>query len=300
MGRSGRVGLTLIELLVVLAIAALMLTLLLPAVQAAREAARRIHCLNHLKQHALAMSVYHEAGGTYPPGFVWPDRTMWSALLLPYLDEEPLYRTLEFGEPWDKDDSPNERACGTVVSIYRCPAAAAPEHVDFEGIPRRVPCTYLVCGTGTVRRESGPPPRAGDRDLDGMLFHNSRIRIAQVTDGTSVTVLLGESLHRYDAQGIDYEGNLQGVDHWYIGASDLLAGINASEALGSTAVPINAVQSPGLPIDERELCFSSRHLGGAQLAFVDGHAEFISDFVDRQVWSDLGTRSGAEMQGRQP
>ena len=292
-------GFSLVELVVVVAILGILIGLLLPAVQAARETARRSLCLDKLRQHGLAMHNYHVANRSFPSGFVWPDRTMWSALVLPQLGEEALYSTLEFGVPWDKDHSANERACGTVVSVFRCPSAAVARHMDFEGIPDRVPCTYLGCASGRIVQESGSSRRAGDRDLDGVLFRNSRIRIADITDGTSSTMIVGEALHRHDVLGFDHEGNHQGVDHWYFGSTDDLAGINASEAVGSTAIEINAVKNPHLPIDEKELCFSSNHPGGVHIAFADGHATFISEQIDRGAWSALGTRAGGELSGLQ-
>ena len=111
-------------------------------------------------------------------------------------------------------------------------------------------------------------------------------------------MILGESLHRYDIQGIDQDGNQQGVDHWYFGSTDELAGINASEALGSTAIEINALFNADQTIDEKELCFSSNHPSGAHAAFADGHVAFISEMIDRRVWSTMGTRSGGEPSGR--
>lgn len=285
---------TLVELLVVIAIIGILISLALPAVQAAREAARRSQCLNNIRQLSLAMQNYDAAHKSLPAGFHWPDGTLWSALILPQLGEEPLYNTLEFGAPWGADDSPNEQACCTVVSMFRCPSAGAPLHVDSEGIPRRVPCTYLACASGKVVRESGSSPRAGDDALDGLLFKNSRTRIAEIRDGTSSTMILGESLHRYDIRGIDHDGNRQGVDHWYFGSTDELAGINASEAVGSTAIEINALFNSDRTIDEKELCFSSNHPSGAHAAFADGHVTFISDAIDRNVWSTMGTRSGGE------
>ncbi|MBN1909994.1 MAG: DUF1559 domain-containing protein [Pirellulales bacterium] len=296
-GRTWRRAFTLVELIVVVAIVGILIGLLLPAVQAAREAARRGQCLDRLRQLGLAMQHYHTAHEVFPPGFVWPDRTLWSAAVLPQLGEGPLFETLEFGVPWETDDSPNERACGTLVPVFRCPSGNAPEHIDFEGIPNRVPCNFLGCATGTIAQESGPSPRAGDPDLDGLLFHNSRIRIADVRDGTSSTVILGEAIHQYDIQGIDHTGRLQGIDHWYFGSTDSLVLLNASEALGSTAVEINALRNAGLTIDEKELCFSSNHPGGVNIALADGHATFVSESIDRTAWSAMGTRSGGESAG---
>jgi prepilin-type processing-associated H-X9-DG protein/prepilin-type N-terminal cleavage/methylation domain-containing protein len=298
MGASSRTlhrAFTLVELAVVTAVIGVLICLLLPAVQATREAARRCQCLSQLGQLGLAMQNYHVVNGAFPPGFCWPNRTMWSAILLPQLGEEALYNTLEFGAPWGADRSPNERACGVVVSVFRCPSAGAPLHIDFEGIPERVPCTYLGCASGEVVRESGSSPRAGDDNLDGVLFKNSRIRMADIVDGTSSTMIVAESLYRYDVMGIDHNGNLQGVDHWYFGSTDELAGVNASEAVGSTGIEMNAVFDPELTIDEKELCFSSNHSGGVNAAFADGHVTFISETIDRNVWASMGTRARGEL-----
>ena len=285
---------SLIESLVVVAILGVLISLMLPAVQASREATRRAQCLNHLRQIGLAMHQYHATHDAFPAGFIWPDRTLWTALVLPQLDQHALYDSLQFGLPWDVDGSANETACGTMLPVFRCPSTDAPQHIDFEGIPARVPGNYLGCASGVVDRETGSAPRVGQRDMDGLLFHNSATRIADVLDGTSTTMLVGESLNHFDIQGIDFDGNQQRVDHWYIGSSDDLVRMNASEALGSTAIRINAVLDVTLSIDQKELCFSSDHLVGVQVAFGDGHVRLVSEAVDEQVWSAFGTRAGGE------
>ena len=97
--RTSHRAFTLVELAVVVAIIGVLIYLILPAVQSAREAARRSQCLNKLRQLGMAMQNYHEVNNAFPAGFTWPDRTMWSALVLPQLGEEVLYSTLEFGAP---------------------------------------------------------------------------------------------------------------------------------------------------------------------------------------------------------
>jgi prepilin-type processing-associated H-X9-DG protein len=127
--------------------------------------------------------------------------------------------------------------------------------------------------------------------VDGVLFCNSRIRMVDINGGSSTTLILGEALFRLDVLGTDHDGNIQLVDHWYIGSADELAGVNASEAVGSTAVQINVVDNPDAPIDEKELSFGSNHASGVQVVFADGHAVCVSRNVDRNVWSAWGTRA---------
>jgi prepilin-type N-terminal cleavage/methylation domain-containing protein/prepilin-type processing-associated H-X9-DG protein len=294
MSKSRAWGFTLVELLVVIAIIGILVALLLPAVQAAREAARRIQCQNNLRQMAIAVHNYHGAHGNFPSGVIRANRTLWSGLILTQIEQEPLYGTLEFGRPWDEDGSANERACGVYLPVYRCPSSTAPEHVDLQGIVDRVPCTYLACSSGTAARESGPPPLAGQPDSDGVFFADSRVRVADIRDGTSSTVAIGEALFRTDVHGPDHYGIVQIVDHWYIGTPEGFDN-EISEALGSTAAAINSVEIDDLFVDEKELCFSSYHPGGAQLAFADGHVSLVSETIDRHTWSALGTRAGREI-----
>jgi prepilin-type N-terminal cleavage/methylation domain-containing protein len=122
-----RSGFTLIELLVVIAIMSRLFSLLLPAVQQAREAARRVQCKNNLKQIGVALHNYHDAHGKFPPGFIRDHGSAWSAMILPELDQSPLYNTISWGSKWSSGD--NEAACGTVVSVFRCPSAPIHNHV---------------------------------------------------------------------------------------------------------------------------------------------------------------------------
>ena len=294
MTRSSARGFTIVELLVVIAIIGVLVALLLPAVQAAREAARRSQCLNNLHQMGVALHSYHDSHRNFPSAYIWPNRALWSGLILSQMEQVPLYDTLEFGEPWDVDDSPNELACATYLSVYRCPSSANVKHMNKQGITARVPCNYLACASGTGTRESGPPPLVGLSGSDGLFYVNSSTRIADITDGTSSTVAIGEALVRVDVHGPDFSGVEQIVDHWYIGTPSGDAN-EVSEGMGSTGVAINSVTMPDPFVDEKELCFSSRHPGGVQVLFADGHASFISETIDRDTWSALGTRAGREV-----
>jgi prepilin-type N-terminal cleavage/methylation domain-containing protein/prepilin-type processing-associated H-X9-DG protein len=284
-------GFTLVELLVVIAIIGILVALLLPAVQAAREAGRRMQCGNNLHQMAIAAQNYHDTFQVFPSGFILPNQVLWSGLLLPQLEQNTIYDTLDFGASWSS--GPNAAACATLLSVFRCPSAPVVEHTSVQGIVDRVPCTYLGCATGLVPNESGPPPVAGGLDMDGMFFLNSRVKLRDVLDGTSSTVLIGEALFDVNVRGIDYGGTIHIVDHWYIG-SPLINPSEVSESIGSTAVPVNRIFDPNAFIDEKELCFSSRHPGGAQVSFADGHVQMIAATIDAAVWSALGTRAQGE------
>ena len=286
-------GFTIIELLVVIAIIGILIALLLPAVQAARSAARRIQCANHLHQIDIALQSYHDNFSKFPPAFVLPNKTLWTGLLLPQLEQQPLFDTLDFSAPWNVPNSPNERACARLITVYRCPSSTAAEHMTVQGVTDRVPCTYLACATGIAPRESGVDPRAGNADQDGIMYFNSGTRIRDISDGTSSTILVGEAEHDVQVRGPDHSGQMHIVDHWYIGSPQIWAS-DVSESLGSTAVPINAFFDRNAFIDERELCFSSRHPGGAQVVFADSHAVFVHETIDQQVWSALGTRRRGE------
>ena len=272
---------TLVELLVVIAIIGILVGLLLPAVQAARESARRLQCSNNFHQLGIALNSYHDSHRRFPAAYVIPIRLMWNGCLLPQIEQGNLFNTLQFGEPWEVANTPNGRACETFIATYRCPSSDAPDHVEgLSNLSRRVPSSYLAVASGIATCESGlVPGNIGNPNQDGLMYTSSSNRMANVLDGTSTTVAVGEALFRPEITGPDLNGFVfQIVDHWYIGSDNqILASVNPplyqefSEGMGSTGVPMNAINDSSLLIDERELCFSSLHQGGCLFVFVDGH-----------------------------
>lgn len=292
-----RHGLTLLELLVVIAIIGILIALLLPAVQMARESARRTTCSNHMRQIVLASHNYETAHGCFPSGYVWPNRVFWSGLLLNQLEQENLYRKLDFNASWTV--SPNADACATYLEVFRCPSTQAPEHFTAQGIANRVPSCYLACTSGTVARESGPGPVVGQSDSNGMFYVNSRTRFSDIADGSSHTVAFGETVFDMTTGDLDLGGVPQVIDHWYIGTEEGNSN-EISESMGSSAVPINTYFKSTAFIDERELAFSSYHPHGALIVYADGHVAFQGSDTDPAVWRAAGTRNGGEVDENGP
>lgn len=343
--RQSRVAFTLVELLVVIAIIGILVALLLPAVQAAREAARRSQCQNNLKQIGLAVNNYESSSKGLPPGCFLGEGSAWSAFILPYLEEGNAFDWLTIGESnaanwqWahpgpytDATTLPNNfrniRVVETVMSVYRCPSAGLPEHQldvsnDAWFVMRRSPASYIGCVSGLesrqhplwrMRLQKAPIQNPNFPGVDGVMVGldhddeaNVRIKFKMITDGLSKTALAGEAIHDIDAEeakGSQPEPESGGrQDHWWGGSDDIDTSpfMDLSEMLGSTGVPINAQKlysqrdcdsNPESPACQAlQLSFGSRHSGIAQMVFCDGHVEGVSDDIDKQVWSDYGTRA---------
>lgn len=304
-------GFTLVELLVVLAVIGILIALLLPAVQSVREAARRIQCANHLKQIGLAMLNYESAHRRFPAGYVEispPVRAYyWSSYTLPFLEQGPLYNSLELDQPFNVAGTANYIAAATFLPVYQCPSSGVAQNAaDGQGIDGRSPSTYLACASGLLGFESGDPPYVGNSSAavsDGIFFENSQTQHSSISDGLSNTVLVGEAIHDFDQGGFDRSGGFEIVDHWSIGSDfhggqtprDLSSDI--SEAIGTTACQLNAIFDPLAPIDHQELGYSSRHLGIVQFCFADGHVSGIADSVEPEVLSAIGSRNQREVVG---
>ena len=301
-----RSGFTLVELLVVIAIIGILISLLLPAVQAAREAARRSQCSNNLKQIGLALHNYHDTFRTLPYG--WDNRgTGWTLHILPFIELGNIYDTIHFQESgpgnWSSG-SENQVACETVLPVFRCPSMPVEQHVGHSGIAERVPASYRGnAGSESSSDDASTIVIAGTKSLEdlsqnGYFYACSTVRFRDVTDGTSNTILVGES--RTDPEFVK-DG--QSMDFWYIGSPQADPcrctgsnhGTEFSEFVGSTLAPMNAfVKFPGIHGRLMELSFGSYHAGGAQFAMGDGNVRFIADTIDSDLYTALGSRDGGE------
>ncbi|MCL4195658.1 MAG: DUF1559 domain-containing protein [Thermoguttaceae bacterium] len=259
-------GFTLVELLVVIAIIGALIAMLLPAVQMARETARRASCLNNLRQMGIGVHNYHDALRTFPPGGI-EHRAMinpatgrpygasgrqlaWSVFLLPYVEQGPLYARLDTGKPFDAPE--NASAAATVLAIYICPSV--PQGSELRS--GRGPCQY---GGIYGERISGPnnPPK-------GVMLYDRAIAIAEIVDGTSNTLIIAEDGEFADGQ-------------W----------INARNVFDQ-AYAIN--RAPAFENDIR-----SKHPGGANGLFCDGSARFLAETMDLPTLAAICTRAGREV-----
>jgi prepilin-type N-terminal cleavage/methylation domain-containing protein/prepilin-type processing-associated H-X9-DG protein len=301
-----RPGFTLIELLVVIAIISILIGLLLPAVQKVREAAARMACTNNLKQIGLACHNYHDANSALPPGYrataFYADGATdtspgwgWAAYLLPYVEQDNLYRQIDFTQPVQ-----NSPAARTLVKVYLCPSdltpAAAFAVPDAFGVPvaQAAPCSYAACVGGDESDTTGP---AGL----GVFYRNSRTRFTDITDGTSTTILVGERAWA-NAEGVWAGAVPNGV--CLRGRSNPNPGSAAASMPAATLVLghshlNNATSDTDSGLDD----FSSRHPGGSNFLFGDGSVRFVRSIPadtltgytpDGLIFQAMGTRANGE------
>jgi prepilin-type N-terminal cleavage/methylation domain-containing protein/prepilin-type processing-associated H-X9-DG protein len=286
--RSARRGFTLIELLVVILVIGVLIALLLPAVQQAREAGRRTQCVNNLKQIALATSNYHDAWGCYPQGvqFTFNYGTASPHVaLLPFLEQAPLFNSLNFD--WNMVSYENTTVFGAVrPMVYVCPSDPMGTRIDpFDGTYYYDPgynffaymiypqaYTNYLGNTGTWFQHSRNPARLAQSN--GLFFRWSAVRIADITDGTSNTIAYGEHATGLVTDDIEriYEGPCWACG-WY------------GQSIFTSFYPLNPRKKVQDEYGDgliRAFCgaASSFHPGGANFAFADGSVKFLKETID--------------------
>ncbi|AMV39334.1 DUF1559 domain-containing protein [Planctomyces sp. SH-PL62] len=329
-----RRGFTLIELLVVIAVIAVLIGLLLPAVQSAREAARRAQCVSRLKQIGIALHNYHDALGGFPVGFLVPSRPVpattsisqyrWSALaqLTPFLEQQALFQALNFDfalgyRPtggasafWPFHPA-NSTAMGTRIALFLCPSDGAPPPADDSG-----PTNYAFC--------SGDGSGGGDASgANGLFVMGPSRAIRDVVDGTSFTASTSE--------------HLLGVAGPYSQTSPTPIPFEPGRASARAAAPLDDASCGQAPLGwlfnkgagwwdgnylntlynhhetpngRRYDCITyhnpgwtaarSKHPGGVNVLYCDGHVAFVGDGVDPSVWRAVATRAGGEVVSAAP
>jgi prepilin-type N-terminal cleavage/methylation domain-containing protein/prepilin-type processing-associated H-X9-DG protein len=310
MPRLFRQGFTLVELLVVIAIIGVLVALLLPAVQAARESARRARCANNLKQLVLGCHNHEQSLGTLPRGGTelglpvpagandesccgengayWS----WIARLLPFVEQDNLYRLANIP---NNTIGQSRTHVATPLPIVYCPSSNATAKLTMPN-PADFPAGTLLIAVTNYKGNQGAnwdvgqwinirfgSVREGMREGDGVLFRNDaralpKLRLNQITDGTSNTIMIGEVIPEVE---------------------DRNAWAYTNGAYATCAIPLNAKDATGKWFPpgqwQNNYSFRSRHPGGGQFAFCDGSVRFMNDTIPLQTYRALATRDAGEV-----
>ena len=301
---SRRSAFTLIELLVVIGIIAILVALLLPAVQQAREAARRTNCKNNLKQIALALHNYHDTHRVLPFGQInkmggftlqFPTRTAWAVYIYPYLEQQNLYDRLSATFETTLSSLADGRY--EVVPILVCPSdpyGGKVGHECFQG-------NYVGCAGS---EDFGL--KANENKLNGIFYVYSSTRFSEVKDGLSNTILVGEIVQKPKSPTL--------LDPMTDQTASYLATRDLDSCFSTQATPNTYIDSHyskcasysyspchghilSIYSEPAVIYARSRHQGGVQFALADGSTRFISENIDQPTYQGLGTRAGSEVLG---
>ncbi len=296
-------GFTLIELLVVIAIIAILIALLLPAVQQAREAARRSACKNNMKQIGLALHNYHDVHLIFPAGgYVgqgapssFGNGLGYAVMILPFMDQAPLYGKFDFKE--EMNDVANKGVSDviwkTVIPAYLCPSSNNTKVVTNRSVlhylgnmgpndlakvaASRIYAVVPNTSGGVRPVASQGVLLAGGPNLSSTLTlpTDQRVRMRDITDGTSNTIMVGELSH-----------NSSTLATWTFGCVN----VNCDSTKNITAgININLGTDP-----RNDYSFSSNHTGGCHLLFADGSVHFVSENINFTVYQNAASRNGDE------
>jgi len=326
-------GFTLIELLVVIAIIAILIGLLLPAVQKVREAAARMKCQNNLKQMGLALHNHHDSLGYLPPALVnsgrapgtaantyYPSDGTWYVynhsgfiFMLPYLEQDNLYKQYDFKTPGSLSNPngaalpptagaltsthPNAIVQSQKLKVFTCPSDRDPEVIisntgasDYYQRPNTARSNYLFSCGGANDYSSATSWQSAT--TTGAFGHNSKIKLSEITDGTSNTIAIGESIQRKEGAGTS---TIFGP-YWGSGTHTATMGYTGNGATWCNInAPMSASCTPMGPNCAYAWVFGSWHTSGANFVFCDGSVKFINQSIPYPTFYALNTRGGGEI-----
>jgi prepilin-type N-terminal cleavage/methylation domain-containing protein/prepilin-type processing-associated H-X9-DG protein len=309
--RCRRPAFTLIELLVVIAIIAVLIGLLLPAVQKVREAAQRTQCQNNLKQIGIALHGFHDANLVFPasgwttkgPGNPDGKYVGWRPLTLPYIEQENLKKLYDFTSNWWENTNPT--AGGVPLKVYQCPSVpqrtevrSAVAKAPRPAIPNfpvpLAPTDYEVCMG--VQPASVDPVLYNALNRFSAMYRNSVIRMTDVTDGTSSTILVLECAARplvYRAGRADPSlSNDQGIG-WIDSEGPFSFDGASADGSQEGCTPANGCTAAMNKKNDNEPY--SFHPGGINVVFADGHVQFVRETVPLLTFAALCTRNAGEV-----
>jgi prepilin-type N-terminal cleavage/methylation domain-containing protein/prepilin-type processing-associated H-X9-DG protein len=287
---------TLVELLATIAIIGLLIALLLPAVQSARESSRRSHCQNNLRQLGLSLTAYEQSDGGFPPasdtklpgdcggsaGGQSCRGTAWPVLIMPFVDLKAMKDLWDATKPWGTWSNP---AASQAIPLFQCPT----ESRTGTGLTTRLSYAGVMGGRSGAIAGGGH----GNAYFDGMFLVNRWLKAGRIRDGLSNTFAIGEAndsrsgLNAWSASGTSFPWN-ENLANPQVSLSDCQVGAR----LRSTQYPINMDPTP---FKQNERPFASQHPGGAGFVFADGHTAFIADTIDTvNVYRPLSTFAGRE------
>lgn len=306
---------TLVELLVVIAIISILVGLLLPAIQSAREAARRMSCTNNLRQIAIATHLYESQSGTLPPGSRLHEEATkigvsWRVLVLDGLEEQELQDTIGLRDDGGYDNAyppyiPTVFVCPSSpdtppTNPYLDPSAPLPDGTEL----REGWSNYSgVGGSGSTAEGIWDLTNTYDGEvyIDGVFYPDSRIKFSQVTDGTSQTLAIAERTYLVESldsfvEGSIWNGSPNLEEIRTLATKNVRYPINASPAtFGYHFRDLEAPTGADRSLQYNDFYFGSHHPGGAHFALVDGSVQFLQEDIDINLYKDLATRNGGEV-----
>ncbi len=306
-----RRGFSLVELLAVIGIIGLLIGLLLPAVQASRESARRSICTGHLKQIGLALLNYADAHKQLPPASTSPvDEGVWSyafdpaahlhswaGLILPFIEEKPLHGTIDFNV--SSLAPANRQAAATSVALYRCPSYTGADYSQgqkYRDLSQHFAIrNYVALGATDIGTLWGPDPQ-GKRNPNGTIYYQSTTRLREVTDGLSHTLVFAETREQNVAVWID------GTAAAAVARPFSSDEVPSYAVAGVTSLNYEPYYEWGDTIDSVDCRFgpSSMHPGVVAPVAGDGSVRFLSDTIEVKLYAALVTRAGDEVMDAEP